>query len=185
MLSERGLLKYENLENNIKSLTNKISDEMTYIIKLDKYNNEDDEFYAIKFIPQKITAINKASGISEFLNKYKNKPNIVIVKSISGKAIQTVANNYPKAGIFSEDELMINLVEHDLVPQHEILSQSDAVKVLNKYNCIKRNLPRILSTDPVAKYYNMKPGDICRIIRPSKTSGFVPFYRLVIKSSNK
>ena len=80
---------------------------------------------------------------------------------------------------------MINLVEHDLVPQHEILSQSDAVKVLNKYNCIKRNLPRIISIDPVAKYYNMKPGDICRIIRPSKTSGFVPFYRLVIKSSNK
>jgi DNA-directed RNA polymerase subunit H (RpoH/RPB5) len=41
-----------------------------------------------------------------------------------------------------------------------------------------------MSTDPVAKYYNMKPGEICKIIRPSKLTCDAPFYRIVIKSKS-
>jgi len=37
-------------------------------------------------------------------------------------------------------------------------------------------MPRMLVSDPHAKYYNMKVGDICRLIRPSMTAAF---YRLI------
>jgi len=37
-----------------------------------------------------------------------------------------------------------------------------------------------LSTDPVAKYYGLKKGDIVRIIRSSETSIVSPFYRLIV-----
>ena len=41
-------------------------------------------------------------------------------------------------------------------------------------------MPLIYKTDPVARYYNMKPDDICKIERPSIMTCITPFYRLVI-----
>ncbi len=42
----------------------------------------------------------------------------------------------------------------------------------------------IKTTDAVAKYYNMKPGEIVKIIRPSVMTVEAPAYRLVIKSKD-
>lgn len=113
---------------------------------------------------------------------YKDIPKIIVVKEINKKAIQYVYNTFPNAEVFIENELLINLIDHDLVPEHEILSKEECDELLENYNAKKRNLPKILKTDPVARYYNMKPGDICKIIRPSEQSGFVAFYRLVVNN---
>ena len=43
-------------------------------------------------------------------------------------------------------------------------------------------MPLIRSNDVIAKYYNMKPDDIVKIIRPSPISGEAIAYRYVIKS---
>jgi DNA-directed RNA polymerase subunit H (RpoH/RPB5) len=43
-------------------------------------------------------------------------------------------------------------------------------------------MPLIYTTDPVARYYNMKPDNICKIIRPSIMTCEAPFYRIVVKS---
>ena len=60
---------------------------------------------------------------------------------------------------------------------------AEAVK--NTYEIKNKNIPLILSCDPIAKYYNMKQNDICKIIRPSKISGRSFGYRICIKSSDK
>ena len=39
---------------------------------------------------------------------------------------------------------------------------------------------KILSSDPLARYYGMKPGDILKIIRPSNCSGYSIYYRYCI-----
>ena len=87
--------------------------------------------------------------------------------------------------MFLEKELMINIIEHDIVPEHKILTPEEKLIFYEEYSCKKKNLPRILNTDPVAKYYNMKPGDICKIIRVSEVSGSVFSYRIVTKGYAK
>jgi DNA-directed RNA polymerase subunit H (RpoH/RPB5) len=178
MLTERKLLNQADLEENINKLVNTQSDDHSYIINV----NHPDKYYAIKIMHQKITAISKQSGISDFLNKYKDNPKIVVVKGINTKAQQYIMNNYTKTEVFLDYELMINLVDHILVPRYEVLdTESDEfINFRETFHCKKRNIPKLLHTDQAARYYNLKPGNIVRVIRVSETTAYAPFYRLVI-----
>lgn len=178
MITERNLLNKSNLDDNINKLVNTKSDDMVYNINLD---DKEKTKLIIKLLPQKVTSVSKTSNIVDFLNTHKKYHNIIIVKELSKKADQVIKSNYPNTEVFLEENLLINIVDHDLVPKHEILTKEEAETFYEKYNCKKRNMPKILTSDPVARYYNMKIGDICRIIRPSETSGYTVTYRLVIK----
>lgn len=178
MLTERRLLNKSDLEGNITKLVNTKSDDLIYNINLD---DKEKTKLVIKILPQKVTSVSKTSNIVDFLNTHKKYHNIVIVKELSKKADQVIKSNYTNTEIFLEEDMLINIVDHDLVPKHEILTKEEIDTFYEKYNCKKRNMPKILTSDPVARYYNMKIGDICRIIRPSETSGYTVTYRLVIK----
>ena len=62
----------------------------------------------------------------------------------------------------------------------DTLSDLDIDKFLQDRKCEKKSLPRIYINDPIVKYYNLKIGNIIRIIRPSGVSGKVVSYRLVV-----
>jgi len=73
-----------------------------------------------------------------------------------------------------------NPLEHKMVPNHEILDESDLKKKLAEFNIEKEQMPKIKVTDPVAVYIKAKVGDVVRITRDSPTAGKAIFYRLVI-----
>lgn len=83
---------------------------------------------------------------------------------------------------FALDDLQFDIAEHYLVPKHELIdSANDIAEILKKY-CLtsKTQLPWILKTDPMSKYYFAKPGNIMKITRVSPTSGIDIVYRIVI-----
>lgn len=77
-----------------------------------------------------------------------------------------------------------NILEHELVPQHVILSEKEVKKVLETYAIEKEQLPKIFNTDPVIKEIGAKPGQVVKIIRKSKIAGEAVIYRLVIDSKS-
>ena len=138
--------------------------------------------YIIKILNQKISAINKTSGIIEHLTKYKKTPNLIVVLEINNKSLVYINKNFPNTEIFLEHDFMFNIVDNVLVPHHEVLSKEESEQVMLDYEAKKHHFPKIYVTDKIARYYNMQIGQICKILRPSETSGLVAFYRLVTKA---
>lgn len=180
MISERGLIDKSKLESHINTLTSKYEEE-THVIPLDKEYDKYNEINIIMF-NQKISAATHSSEIGDYLYKNANKYKIIIADSIASRARQTIQNSFQNIEVFTRDELMFNLIDHVYVPKHELLSNEEAEKVINEYGAQKKMLPRIFASDPVARYYNAKVGQVFRIIRPSELSGYSNYYRLVIKA---
>lgn len=183
MLTERKLLVKENLEHNIKKITQMQSDDFVFKFPLDNPDPFGSKQVVIKLIHQKVSNISKSSPVAEFLNQYKTDHKIVVVTVINIKLVYNIKNDalYPNTEIFLEKELMINIIDHIAVPKHILLTDEVLKEVLESYHAKRREIPEILVTDPVARYYNAQVGQMFRIIRASETSGEAPYYRLVIR----
>ncbi|MHC1635869.1 MAG: DNA-directed RNA polymerase subunit H [Candidatus Methanospirareceae archaeon] len=73
------------------------------------------------------------------------------------------------------------ILEHELVPKHEIMSEEEVKKLLDLYKINKEQLPKIKSSDPVIKEIGARVGDVVKITRRSRTAGKFLFYRYVIE----
>lgn len=187
MLTNRKLLNETNLNDNIKTLLAQDSDDNIYKIKLDNptvyYDESIEPYFYIKILNQKITGISKSSNIGDFIYSKKNSPKLIIVTAITNKALQQLREDFPNSEIFTEAELMIDLVSHVAVPKHEMLNDEETKIFLKDYLLKKREIPKMFITDPVSKYFNAKVGQVFRIIRPSEVSGQSIYYRIVIRGN--
>jgi DNA-directed RNA polymerase subunit H len=74
-----------------------------------------------------------------------------------------------------------DVMKHDLVPRHEVLSDEDARAVLDLYAVTPDQLPKIYASDAVARAVRARPGQIVKITRKSPTAGEHVAYRYVIE----
>ena len=82
--------------------------------------------------------------------------------------------------IISLKRLQYNILKHDLVPKHVVLSSEEAAEVLKTYTADISQLPEIGRFDPVATLLGIRPGMICRIERGSKTAMITNYYRACV-----
>ena len=85
-----------------------------------------------------------------------------------------------KKVIDSKKMSTIDIAKHEFVSKHSKINDSEVEKLLIKYNISKKQLPKILKNDPAIKDFNLKSGDIVKIIRKSPTAGESIYYRVVI-----
>lgn len=88
--------------------------------------------------------------------------------------------------IFNLKQLQFNITKHKLQPKFEVLSDTNDVnEIYEKYGLIvdgklKQAFPFILKTDPIAKYYGLKTGNLIKITKNSETSGEYVSYRVCV-----
>ena len=77
---------------------------------------------------------------------------------------------------------VIDVLRHELVPKHVLLTKKETEQLLDKYKISVLDLPQLFEKDPVAIAIGAKDGDVCRIVRDSKTTvKSVNYYRYVKK----
>lgn len=77
--------------------------------------------------------------------------------------------------------LQYNILEHVLVPDHRVLRRDEYDTIKERYNIIDdTQFPEISRFDPVAQIIGIRPGQVCEIIRPSKTSIQGTYYRICV-----
>jgi DNA-directed RNA polymerase subunit H len=70
--------------------------------------------------------------------------------------------------------------QHELIPQHRKISDSEKEKLLQNYEIDVNDLPKMFLKDPAISNLDVKSGDVIEITRESKTAGTIKYYRVVI-----
>jgi DNA-directed RNA polymerase subunit H (RpoH/RPB5) len=108
---------------------------------------------------------------------------IIIKDELNDTLTNELKHIWERDGIFIVVEnikrLQFNILKHSLVPDHVIISETEVIEVMKKYNITdKIQFPDISRFDPVSKAIGLRPGQVCKITRYSKTAIEAFYYRL-------
>jgi DNA-directed RNA polymerase subunit H (RpoH/RPB5) len=105
----------------------------------------------------------------------KDEPNDTMLENI--KDIWVSENIY--VSLVNIKRLQFNILKHVLVPKHTILSLEETEMFMKKYNVLdKSQIPDISYFSPVSIVLGIRPGDIIKIERNSRTAIQTDFYRV-------
>jgi DNA-directed RNA polymerase subunit H len=169
--------------NQLDILLEKKTDDSGYLKRKPKIYIR---FYLAKMIrPANIQEmIDDLFNLEEILTK-EDTLFIISKDEMNETIINELKHIWEKDGIFIVIEnikrLQYNILNHVLVPEHTIIDDKKVEEVMKKYN-IKNKIefPDISRFDPVARVIGLRPGNVCKIIRPSKTAITTEYYRVCI-----
>ena len=159
--SQQDMILNKNSKNNSKA----------YVCFMDKINGlqntisdlyDDEEILTTSDILIIITTLELPETLNKTLNTCYEKGKFIVA--------------------FSLATLQYNILKHNCVPTHTILSEEEKNEVMKKYNisdCCQ--FPTISRFDAVAKAIGMRPNEVCKIERSSSTSIVSDYYRLCTK----
>ena len=156
----------------------------------DPITKRKNKIYICYYLTKMIRPANIQEMIDDLFNLEeiltKNDTLFIIIKDdMNETIISELKQIWEKDGIFIVIEnikrLQFNILNHALVPEHTIISEKDVEDVMKKYNLVnKSDLPDISRFDPVARVIGLRPGDVCKIVRPSKTAITTNYYRICV-----
>ena len=110
---------------------------------------------------------------------------IIIKDEMNDTMINELKHIWEKDQIFviveSIKRLQFNILNHTLVPEHRVMNNDEVKTIMKKYNITELlQFPDISRFDPVARVIGLRPGQVCHIIRPSRTAITTDYYRVCI-----
>ncbi|PIA48189.1 hypothetical protein AQUCO_01400634v1 [Aquilegia coerulea] len=105
---------------------------------------------------------------------------LIVENQITHVAKQHLKLCRVKVEDFQITDLLVNMTKHVLMPKHEILSSVEKDKLLKKYSVTENQIPRMLETDAIARYYGLEKGQVVKVTTDSDVTGLLVTYRCVM-----
>lgn len=81
----------------------------------------------------------------------------------------------------SIERLRYNILNHELQPKFKVLTDAEKEEVKKQYNIANdKQFPEISRFDAAAQLIGIRPGQVCEILRPSKTAIHSKYYRICV-----
>lgn len=151
-------------------------------IRVAHSQNTDDQMYIFFPDDHKIGVKTIADYVTEMQKDSVRRAIIVLRIGMTPSARQAMRSAAPEFLMedFLESEMLINITEHELVPQHILMTEDEKQDLFNRYKLRGNQLMKMHMADPIARYYGYKRGQIIKIVRKSDTAGRYVTYRIVV-----
>ena len=172
--------------------TMKSNNQLDMILEKTNTENKDDKtkIYIRYYLAKSLRPANLQEMMDDLFNVEevltKNDTLMIIVKDeINETLVNTLKHIWEQDKIFiiiqNLKRLQFNILNHILVPPHRILSDMEVLEVKARYNIMHDGqFPDVSRFDPVAQAIGIRPGQVCEIIRQSKTAISAPYYRICV-----
>lgn len=173
---EDWILDNKLTEQKFKSKLAKKYENKSYPIRtlmVSEYNKEDCNPLFVCYVGlERGSKQIKTESLNMFINNLtkstEKKDGLLIINAELSPSASSLLSKITesKFQILQESMLLFNVLSHQHVPQHILLTEEET-KLLQKETGVNNKLlPIIPHTDPVALYYNFTPGKIVKIITP-------------------
>jgi DNA-directed RNA polymerase subunit H (RpoH/RPB5) len=183
---------YDNFSiNEVNSM--KINNQLDMLLEKrneDPLTKKKDKIYIRYYLGKTIRPNNIHEMIDDLFNieevLKKNDTLFIIVKDdINETLLNELKHIWETDGIFivmqNIKRLQFNILDHALVPPHRVMNEDEVKVIMQKYNITdKSQFPEISRFDPVSQVIGLRPGNVCEILRPSKTAIVANYYRVCV-----
>jgi DNA-directed RNA polymerase subunit H (RpoH/RPB5) len=137
--------------------------------------------WLVKFIDEPVTATTGNTALINFMTQNEGIHKIIVMPHF-GRKVYAQLMNYGDVEVFFETDLLSNIFKDDLEPKFEILSTTEARRVMREYVIQQGKFPPMYENDQVAVALALRPGTLLRVIVPNEGSGLMANYRMVVKT---
>lgn len=156
----------------------------------DSITKRKNKIYIRYYLGKSIRPTNLQEMIDDLFNleeilKKEDTLFIIIKDEINETLTNELKHIWERDGIFivieSIKRLQFNILNHTLVPKHIVIPEKEVLEIMKKYNITdKIQFPDISRFDPVSRAIGLRPGQVCKITRYSKTAIETFYYRICI-----
>ena len=132
-------------------------------------NNSDT--FVVYFLDEPKLNIANVKDCIKLLEEDNIKHCIIVYKNNITSSAKRVIGNFIDTSfeLFTVTELQLNITKHYLVPAHVMLSESEMSDFTKKMGV---DIPVLLKTDPVCRFYNFPRGAIIQVTRKDNSVSY-------------